>query len=170
MTLDTRPPLAQPRAARAVTLKRNDTETVRVVLPTSSDSLQLFTFGPHSTTVSSVAPLPSVLQLAVFGPLVAISQCVFRSPYSTIHTPTRPHLYFGHLFRVNTSLQAVTRLRMMRFVGLFTLHAPTHIRYTLVVLPCVSSSFLIIGSGHGVMHSTAPPYKASAVAGHSYCL
>jgi hypothetical protein len=100
------------------------------------------------------------------------NQVVFRSPYSTPHTPTRPHLYFGSLFRVNTSLQAVTRPRMARIIRLFTLHEPTHIRYTLVVLPCVSSSIpyhqglLRSPALHGL--ARAPfPYKASAVAGHS---
>ena len=48
----------------------------------------------------------------------------------------------------------------MWFAGLFNLPTRTHIRYTLVVLLCVSSKFLIIGSGRYVGPLIATPYKA----------
>ena len=92
----------------------------------------------------------------------------------TPHTPTRPHLYFGHLFRVNTSLWAVTPPRMMCIVRLFTLHTSTHIRYTLVVLPCVSSWFLIIGVSSArpqmQIRSGSIPLQGFSNARPFYCL
>lgn len=67
------------------------------------------------------------VQIGVFGLLIVRSRCsCIGSPQCTPCTPTRPHLDFGHLFRVN--LSGPFARSAVWFFGLFNLPTRTHIR------------------------------------------
>ena len=82
------------------------------------------------------------VQIGVFGLLIVRSRCsCIGSPQYTPCTPTRPHLNFGHLFRVNPcGSQACST----------SPHAPISARHSLFFRACRPSS---LSSGRSLCRS-----------------